>query len=121
MFPATSLPRFGVRRLDGALDIGGLRSRISKSKSKAASRPPHSKMELLAGLEPAASTYDHPSAAAAPGTPVSKRRALPFELQERHDCGLRNSDCGFENAEHIPSNPQFAIRNPQFFLGRGGQ
>ena len=39
-------------------------------------------MELLAGLEPATSTYDHPSAAAAPGTPVSKRRALPFELQE---------------------------------------
>src|SRR5258707_7486103 len=40
-------------------------------------------MELLAGLEPAASTYAHPSAAAALGTPVSKRRALPFELQER--------------------------------------
>ena len=39
-------------------------------------------MELLAGLEPAASTYDHPSADAAPGTLVSKRRALPFELQE---------------------------------------
>ena len=39
-------------------------------------------MELLAGLEPATSTYDHPSADAVPGTPVSKRRALPFELQE---------------------------------------
>ena len=84
-------------------------------------------MELLAGLEPAASTYDHPSAAAAPGTPVSKRRALPFELQERADFGLRISDCGFENACLVftpGSNaiiPQSEIRNPKFFYGRGGQ
>ena len=45
-------------------------------------------MELLAGLEPATSTYDYPSADAAPGTPVSKRRALPVELQERRHCRL---------------------------------
>src|SRR5438105_10344816 len=66
-------------------------------------------MELLAGLEPAASTYDHPSADAAPGTPVSKRRALPFELQERRHCRLSICDCQLARCQG--TNRKSAIGN----------
>src|SRR5215472_8876305 len=70
-------------------------------------------MELLAGLEPATSTYDHPSAAAALGTPVSKRRALPFELQEQKisDWGIRIADFEKQLRAVAIVRHQSAIRN----------
>src|SRR5438132_6929621 len=99
MFPATSLPRFGVRRLDGALDIG---VRTQKSNFE---------KQIQSGVEAAALQNGTPGrtrtrsldvrppqrGCRAGDPPVSKRRALPFELQERADFGLRISDCGFEN------------------------
>src|ERR1051325_10141092 len=59
MFPATSLPRFGVRRLVGALDIG-VRIRNSRLRKaiQSGDKSPHSKIELLAGLEPAPDSFE---------------------------------------------------------------
>src|SRR5260370_20227520 len=68
-------------------------------------------MELLAGLEPATSTYDHPSAAAALGAPVSKRRALPFQLQELKHCRLSICDCRL--VRYQVTNRKSAIGNWQ--------
>ena len=49
---------FGVRRLVGALDIG-VRIRIQFRKViQSGDKSPHSKMELLAGLKPATSTFE---------------------------------------------------------------
>ena len=75
-------------------------------------------MELLAGLEPAASTYDHPSAAVALGTPVSKRRALPFELQERKELEHRT---GFEPVSQRWQRRVLNQLDQRCVSGRGGQ
>ena len=76
-------------------------------------------MELLAGLEPATLTYDHPSADAAPGTPVSKRRALPVELQERK--GNLEHRTGFEPVSQRWQRRVLNQLDQRCVFGRGGQ
>src|SRR5438067_13576931 len=50
---------FGVRRLVGALDFGvRIRIHVSGKVIQSGDKSPHSKMELLAGLEPATSTFE---------------------------------------------------------------
>ena len=125
MFPATSLPRVIA---DFQLPISDWRSsaedRFYAYKDAFAERPIGTRqlaignvMELLAGLEPAASTYDHPSAAAALGAPVSKCRAHPFELQEQGHCRFPIVDCRFE----FGVKNQLAIANRQLAMTLVGE